>query len=48
MEQETSYLTLLPRAASFRVDGPVLELIDVDRQRLVAFRALPSRRSRPS
>ena len=41
MEQETSYLALLPRAASFRVDGPVLELIDVDRQRLVAFARAP-------
>ena len=41
MEQETSYLTLLPRAASFRVNGPVLELIDVDRQRLVAFARAP-------
>ena len=29
MEQETSYLALLSRAVSFRVDGPVLELIDV-------------------
>ena len=41
MEQETSYLTLLPRAASFRVDGPVLELIDIDQQRLVAFARAP-------
>jgi heat shock protein HslJ len=41
MEQETSYLTLLSRAASFRVDGPVLELLDVDRQRLVAFARAP-------
>ena len=37
MAQEASYLALLSRAASFRVDGSVLELIDVDRQRLVAF-----------
>ena len=41
MEQEASYLALLPRAASFRVDGPVLELIDVDRQRLVTFARAP-------
>ncbi len=41
MAQETSYVALLPRAASFRVDGPVLELIDVDRQRLVAFARAP-------
>ena len=48
MEQESSYLALLPRVASFRVDGPVLELIDVDRQRLVAFARTPSQpRSMP-
>ena len=41
MEQESSYLALLPQAAAFRVDGPVLELIDVDRQRLVAFARAP-------
>ncbi len=41
MEQETSYLALLSRAASFRVDGPVLELIDVDRQRVVAYARAP-------
>jgi len=41
MEQETSYLALLGRTASFRVDGPVLELIDVDRQRLVAYARAP-------
>jgi heat shock protein HslJ len=36
MAQESSYLALLPRAVAFRVDGRALELLDVDRKRLVA------------
>jgi heat shock protein HslJ len=41
MEQETAYLALLARAAAFAVDGRTLELVDVDRQRLVVFARTP-------
>ena len=37
MEQEATYLALLPTAAVFRLDGRALELLDVDRKRLVSF-----------
>jgi heat shock protein HslJ len=37
MEQETTYLALLPTAAAFRLDGRALELLDVDDKRLVSF-----------
>ncbi len=36
-EQETAYLALLPRAASYRVDGSSLELLDAARLRLATF-----------
>jgi heat shock protein HslJ len=41
MEQETGYLALLGQAASFTVDGQTLELVDVDRNRLVVFAKAP-------
>lgn len=41
MEQEAAYLALLGRAAAFTVDGRTLELVDVDRKRLVVFAKAP-------
>lgn len=41
MEQEATYLDLLASVAAFRVDGAALELLDVDRKRLVAFTRAP-------
>ena len=37
MEQEATYLALLPTVSAFRLDGGALELFDVDRKRLVSF-----------
>ena len=37
MKQEQSFLTLLPRAFRFQVDGRMLELTDADGKRLVHF-----------
>ena len=37
MEQETAYLTLLPTAVSYRVDGTLLELLGADGTRLVTY-----------
>jgi heat shock protein HslJ len=37
MEQEATYLTLLPTAVKFRFDGRALELLNVDDKRLVSF-----------
>jgi hypothetical protein len=37
MEQEATYLALLPTAVAFRLDGRALELLDVDDKRLVSF-----------
>ena len=41
MEQEATYLALLPSVVKFRLDGNALELFDVDRKRLVAFTRAP-------
>jgi heat shock protein HslJ len=41
MEQETAYLALLGRAATYTVDGKTLTLLDVDRKQLVAFAKAP-------
>ena len=37
MEQETAYLTLLPMAVSYHVDGTLLELLSADGVRLVTL-----------
>ena len=37
MEQESSYLALLPTAVSYRLDGNVLELLAADGTRLVTY-----------
>ena len=41
MEQEATYLALLPSVVKFRLDGNALELFDVDRKRLVSFTRAP-------
>jgi heat shock protein HslJ len=37
MEQEAVYLSLLPTAARYRLDGRLLELLDTNRRRLVSY-----------